>query len=116
MYTITFIDNVFLLINVKLLVELDKDNNSIGKKRTLLDVNPNLFHFIIVALTGNEFILNIYNLKDEIPFSQTLLIPNKNNIKNLLENYIIKFSSFKLVTTIFYNCKLLKGSLYKCVD
>ncbi len=88
------------LINDNLLLEIGKGSNTIGKKSTLLDINPNLFHFIIINLSGNNFNLNIFNLKDEVLFCVTLQMPNKNDINSLLENYIIKYSSFKLISTI----------------
>ncbi len=96
----TISKNANELIKNNLLMEIGKGSNTIGKKSTLLNINPDIFHFVVINLSGNQFQLNIYNLRDEVLYSSSLPTPNKNDIENILENCINKYSSFNLITTI----------------
>ncbi len=96
----TISKNVNELIKENLLIEIGKGSNTVGKKSTLLDINPDLFHFVIINLSSNEFSLHIYDLAENELFSQKIPIPNKNNIESILESCILKNSSFELTTTI----------------
>ncbi len=88
------------LIEDNLILEIGKGTNSLGKKSTLLDINPNLFHFMAIDLSGNEFNLKICNLKDNILYYKKLPLPNINDIHNILYTSIEKCSSLNLITTI----------------
>ncbi|MFV0504470.1 MAG: ROK family transcriptional regulator [Lachnospirales bacterium] len=96
----TISKNANELIEDNLLLEIGKGTNSVGKKGTLLDINPSLFHFVVISLSGSQFNLNIYNLKDEILYSVSLPLPNINEVENILEKTITKYSSFNLITTV----------------
>ncbi len=87
------------LVTDGILIETGKGNNQVGKKSTLLDINPDLFNFFVINLSGNMFNLGVFNLKNESLYNLELNIPNVNEIHSLLKEAIVKSKTSKTLTS-----------------
>ncbi|MFV0519516.1 MAG: ROK family protein [Lachnospirales bacterium] len=84
----TISKNVNELLEEGIIIEIGKGSNQIGKKSILLDLNPDLEHFLVINLAGNIFSLSIYNLKNEKLYELMIDMPNKFDIINILEKSV----------------------------
>ncbi len=89
----TISKNANELIEQNVLVETGKGSNTLGKKSTLLNINPNLFNFMVIDLSGNSFSLNIFNLQNTALFSKKIEIPSTDEIIKMIDKKICSCSS-----------------------
>ncbi len=98
----TISKNANELIEERFIIETGKGNNQVGKKSTLLDINPDVINFFVINLAGNIFNLSIFNLKNENLYHTEIEIPNKNEIYSILESAIEKTNTHKTLTTCIF--------------
>ncbi len=95
----TISKNANELVADEILIETGKGNNQVGKKSILLDINPNIFNFFVINLSGNIFNLGVFNLKNESLFNIEIEMPNVNEITSILEDSIQKSNTSKNITS-----------------
>ncbi len=98
----TISKNANELLEEKFIIETGKGNNQVGKKSTLLDINPDVISFFVINLAGNIFNLSIFNLRNENLYHIEIQIPNKNDIHSILETAINKTNTQKTLTTCIF--------------
>ncbi len=95
----TISKNANELVADEILIETGKGNNQVGKKSILLDINPNVFNFLVINLSGNIFNLGVFNLKNESLFNKEIEMPNINEISGILEDAVVKSNTTKTLTS-----------------
>lgn len=90
------------LLEEQVLIETGKGNNSLGKKSTLLDINPNFLSFLVINLKDEHFRISFFNLKNEVIFDSEVKIDSINEINMILERIVKKINTEKTMT----NCIL----------
>ncbi len=96
----TISKNTNELVENEYLIEVGKGQNNLGKKSTLLDINPDIFHYIFINLAGNFFSLYIIDLKGDVLLKKEVPIFNKFDISNIIEETINNYENRKLLTKI----------------
>ncbi len=96
----TISKNANELVSEEILIETGKGNNQVGKKSILLDINPNVFNFFVVNLSGNIFNLGVFNLNNESLYNNEINIPDSKEVTALLEEAIEKSKTSKTLTTL----------------
>ncbi len=88
------------LVENKFLIEVGKGQNNLGKKSTLLDINPDIFHYVFINLAGNFFSIYVIDLKGEVLLKKEVPIFNKYDINNIIEETINHYSNKELLKKI----------------
>ncbi len=96
----TISKNTNELVENEFLIEVGKGQNNLGKKSTLLDINPNIFHYVFINLAGNFFSIFIIDLKGEVLHKREVPIFNKYDINNIIEETINNYSNKELLKKI----------------
>ncbi len=96
----TISKNTNELVENEYLIEVGKGQNNIGKKSTLLDINPDIFHYIFINLAGNFFSIFIIDLKGTVIIKKEVPIFNKYDIGNIIEDTINSYENKKLLKNI----------------
>ncbi len=81
------------LVENEFLIEVGKGQNNLGKKSTLLDINPDIFHYVFINLAGNFFSIYIIDLKGTVLVKKEVPIFNKYDINNIIEDIISNYDN-----------------------
>ncbi len=96
----TISKNTNELVEDEFLIEVGKGQNNLGKKSTLLDINPNIFHYVFINLAGNFFSIYIIDLKGDVLLKKEIPIFNKFDISNIIEDTINYYENKNLLKKI----------------
>ncbi len=96
----TISKNTNELVENEFLIEVGKGQNNLGKKSTLLDINPSIFHYVFINLAGNFFSIYIIDLKGNVLFKKEVPILNKYDINNIIEDTINNYTNKGLLKKV----------------